>query len=47
MSEITRIEPSERMSRVVIHNGIVLICGLTAGDASQDIKGRCPCTCNG
>lgn len=40
MSEIIRIETSERMSRVVIHNGTVLIGGLTAGDASQDIKGQ-------
>jgi enamine deaminase RidA (YjgF/YER057c/UK114 family) len=40
MSEINRIETNERMSRVVIHNGTVLIGGLTAGDATQDIKGQ-------
>lgn len=40
MSEIKRIETNERMSRVVIHNGTVLIAGLTAGDATQDIKGQ-------
>jgi enamine deaminase RidA (YjgF/YER057c/UK114 family) len=40
MSEITRLETNARMSRVVIHNGTVLIGGLTAGDATQDIKGQ-------
>lgn len=40
MSAITRIETNERMSRVVIHNGTVFLGGLTADDASQDIKGQ-------
>lgn len=40
MSEIKRIDTNERMSRVVIHNGVVLIGGLTASDATQDIKGQ-------
>jgi enamine deaminase RidA (YjgF/YER057c/UK114 family) len=40
MSNITRIETNQRMSRVVIHNGTVYIGGLTAGDATQDIQGQ-------
>jgi enamine deaminase RidA (YjgF/YER057c/UK114 family) len=40
MTDITRIETNERMSRVVTYNGVALIGGLTAGDASQDIKGQ-------
>ncbi|HVL77582.1 MAG TPA: RidA family protein [Noviherbaspirillum sp.] len=40
MSTITRLETNQRMSRVVIHNGVVAVGGLTAGDPSQDIKGQ-------
>lgn len=40
MSEITRIETNQRMSRVVSFNGMVFIGGLTADDASQDIQGQ-------
>jgi len=40
MSDITRIETNNRMSRVVITNGLVYLGGLTAGDATQDIKGQ-------
>ncbi|MCC2596235.1 RidA family protein [Alcaligenaceae bacterium] len=40
MTNITRLETNERMSRVVIHNGTVLIGGLTASDATQDITGQ-------
>jgi enamine deaminase RidA (YjgF/YER057c/UK114 family) len=40
MSTITRIETSQRLSRVVIHNGTVYLAGLTAADPSQDIQGQ-------
>jgi enamine deaminase RidA (YjgF/YER057c/UK114 family) len=40
MNEVQRIETNQRMSRVVIYNGIVWLAGLTAGDATQDIKGQ-------
>lgn len=40
MSNISRIETNQRMSRVVTYNGIVWIGGLTAGDATQDIQGQ-------
>lgn len=40
MSEITRIETNQRMSRVVTYNGIVWVGGLTADDHSQDIQGQ-------
>jgi enamine deaminase RidA (YjgF/YER057c/UK114 family) len=34
---IERIESTERMSRIVKHNGTVYLCGQTAGDAEWDI----------
>lgn len=40
MSEITRIETSKRMSRVVVHNGIAYLAGVTADDCGQDIQGQ-------
>jgi len=40
MDEILRVETNQRMSRVVIFNGIVWLAGLTAGDATKDIKGQ-------
>ena len=40
MNEIRRMETNQRMSRVVICNGIVWLAGLTAGDATKDIKGQ-------
>lgn len=40
MTDITRIETNQRMSRVVAYNGMVWIGGLTAGDATQDIQGQ-------
>lgn len=40
MNEIKRMEVGKRMSRIVIHNGTVLLSGVTAPDASQDIKGQ-------
>ena len=40
MNKVQRIETNQRMSRVVIYNGIVWLAGLTAGDATKDIKGQ-------
>lgn len=34
---IERIESTERMSRIVKHNGTVYLCGQVAGDAEWDI----------
>lgn len=34
---IERIESTERMSRIVKHNGTIYLCGQTAGDAAWDI----------
>lgn len=33
MSEITRIEPTQRMSRIVIHNDTVYLCGQVGCDS--------------
>ena len=42
--EIRRIEltqpPGPRMSRCVVRGDTVYVCGLTAGDATQDITGQ-------
>jgi enamine deaminase RidA (YjgF/YER057c/UK114 family) len=42
--EIRRIEltqpPGPRMSRCVVRGDTVYVCGLTAGDAKQDITGQ-------
>ena len=35
---IERIESTERMSRIVKHNGTVYLCGQTAGEAQCDIQ---------
>lgn len=35
---ITRMETGQRMSRIVIHNNTVYLCGQVAADASADIK---------
>lgn len=35
---IERIESTERMSRIVKHNGTVYLCGQTAGEAQWDIQ---------
>lgn len=40
MSNITRIETNNRMSRVVMAAGMVYLAGVTASDATQDIKGQ-------
>lgn len=37
MSSIERQEVSQRMSRIVKHNGIVFLCGQVAADANTDI----------
>lgn len=34
---ITRIETKQRMSKIVIHNGTIYLCGQVAEDASQGI----------
>jgi enamine deaminase RidA (YjgF/YER057c/UK114 family) len=34
---IERIQQTDRMSRIVKHNGTVYLCGQTAGDAQWDI----------
>jgi len=34
---ITRMETQQRMSRIVIHNDTVYLCGQVAADASKDI----------
>ncbi len=33
MSEITKIQVTERMSRIVIHNGVVYLCGQVGCDS--------------
>lgn len=37
---IQRYEPGKRMSRVVTHNGVAYLAGLTADDLSLDIEGQ-------
>ena len=36
MSDITRLQTGTRMSKIVIHNGVVFICG-QVGNAEDDI----------
>ncbi|MCC5912710.1 MAG: RidA family protein [Clostridiaceae bacterium] len=36
--EIKRYEGTGRMSRAVVHNGTVYLCGQTCGDADKDVK---------
>ncbi|MCY6369938.1 RidA family protein [Clostridium ganghwense] len=36
--EIKRYEGTGRMSRVVVHNGTIYLCGQTCGDADKGIK---------
>ncbi len=33
MSEIIKMQPTERMSRIVIHNGVVYLCGQVGCDS--------------
>lgn len=35
---ITRIETKQRMSKIVIHNDTIYLCGQVAEDASKDIQ---------
>ncbi|MFO7528709.1 MAG: RidA family protein [Marinobacter sp.] len=37
MSEIQRVHSTERMSRIVKHNGTIYLCGQTAGNESWEI----------
>lgn len=37
MTDIQRKETKQRMSRIVIHQGTVYLCGQVAADASKDI----------
>lgn len=39
MSSIKRIQVTERMSRIVIHNGVIYLCGQVGGDET-DIAGQ-------
>lgn len=36
--EIKRFEGTGRMSRAVVHNGAIYLCGQTCGDGDKDIK---------
>lgn len=36
--KIKRYEGTGRMSRAVVHNGTVYLCGQTCGDSDKDIK---------
>lgn len=38
--EIKRYQTKPRMSRIVEHNGTIYLCGQTAKDASDNIKGQ-------
>ena len=40
MTDITRIEPTQRLSRLVIHNGVAYLAGVTAQDGTLDIQGQ-------
>jgi enamine deaminase RidA (YjgF/YER057c/UK114 family) len=40
MTNITRIETTQRLSRLVIHNGVAYMAGVTATDGKLDIQGQ-------
>lgn len=40
MTSIVRQESNARLSRAVIHNGVVWLAGITSADCSQDIRGQ-------
>lgn len=40
MTSINRIESNARLSRAVVHNGVVYLAGITATDCTQDIRGQ-------
>ncbi|TPJ41719.1 RidA family protein [Mesorhizobium sp. B2-7-1] len=37
---IERYEKNERLSRIVVHNGTIYLCGLTADDKEADTAGQ-------
>lgn len=37
MSNIQRFQSTKRLSRLVVHNGVVYVAGVTAGDTAGDI----------
>ena len=37
---VQRIQPGPRMSQAVIHGNTVYLAGITADDASQDVRGQ-------
>lgn len=40
MTSIDRQESNARLSRAVIHNGVIYLAGITATDCTQDIRGQ-------
>ncbi|MBS1002994.1 RidA family protein [Acetobacter thailandicus] len=40
MSDITRLEPEERLCGAVIYNGLIHLAGQVADDPSLDVKGQ-------
>ena len=40
MTDITRIESTHRLSRLVVHNGVAYMAGVTAQDGTLDIQGQ-------
>jgi enamine deaminase RidA (YjgF/YER057c/UK114 family) len=40
MSNIQRYQSSKRLSRLVVHNGVVYVAGVTAGDTGGDIAAQ-------
>ncbi len=46
MSEIKRIDSNERLIRIVIHNGVAYVAGVTATDRSADIVAQTRDTLN-
>ena len=39
-NDIQRIDSNERLSRIVVHGGVVYVAGVTAGDISGDIEAQ-------
>ena len=40
MTDITRIETTQRLSSLVVHNGVAYMTGVTAQDSTLDIQGQ-------
>ena len=40
MTDITRIESTQRLSPLVVHNGVAYTAGVTAPDGKLDIQGQ-------